>query len=102
MSRAQCVLRMSGGNARWAFTVRHRDNLVQILLNPLSNAINFTPIAGRVALGASVDEASGRVEISVSDAGCGIPADEMDAISSRSSEKSICVIRRSPNECAPV
>jgi len=50
----------------------------QVLLNLLSNAVKFTPEGGRV--GVSVVRANGSVEISVSDTGIGIAANDQEAI----------------------
>jgi signal transduction histidine kinase len=50
----------------------------QVLLNLLSNAIKFTPEGGRIELRAK--EASGVVEISVSDTGVGIAPEDQGAI----------------------
>ena len=52
--------------------------LKQILLNLLSNAVKFTPEEGTVTLTATADE-NGFV-VSVTDTGCGIPADKMEVI----------------------
>lgn len=50
----------------------------QIVLNLLSNAVKFTPSGGRVELRAR--RVDGAAEISVRDAGVGIPAEEIDRI----------------------
>ncbi|MFN7997326.1 MAG: response regulator [Bryobacteraceae bacterium] len=55
-----------------------RIRLKQILVNLLSNAVKFTPEGGRVWVEAV--ERRGRITISVSDTGIGIPPDEHEAI----------------------
>ncbi len=58
----------------------HADPLriKQILLNLLSNAVKFTPAGGRIEITAR--QAGSFAEISVSDTGVGIPAQEQEAI----------------------
>ena len=59
--------------AAWA-VLADRQRLKQVLLNLLSNAVKYTPEGGRVRL--SAEEAPrGRLRISVSDTGRGIPAE---------------------------
>jgi signal transduction histidine kinase len=55
-----------------------RAKLEQILLNLLSNAVKFTDRGGRITL--SCRRAGDRAEITVSDTGCGIAADQLTAI----------------------
>jgi signal transduction histidine kinase len=50
----------------------------QVLLNLLSNAIKFTPEGGRIEVGAALD--NGAVEVSVSDTGVGIAAEDQEAV----------------------
>ena len=50
----------------------------QVLVNLLSNAVKFTPEGGRVEV--AVARATGSVEISVSDTGIGIAAEDQEAI----------------------
>jgi signal transduction histidine kinase len=52
--------------------------LKQVLLNLLSNAVKFTPDGGRITLAA--ERTDGSVEVSVSDTGIGIAAEDQDAI----------------------
>ena len=58
----------------------HADErmIKQMLINLLSNGVKFTPTGGTITLGAVIDE-DGLV-FSVSDTGCGIPADKMAVI----------------------
>ncbi len=50
----------------------------QVLLNPLSNALKFTPEGGRVEVAAAVNGKI--VEISVADTGVGIAPEDQDAV----------------------
>ena len=50
----------------------------QVLLNLLSNAVKFTPEGGRIDVRASL--ANGTAEISVTDTGIGIAAEDHDAV----------------------
>jgi signal transduction histidine kinase len=50
----------------------------QIVFNLVSNAVKFTPAAGRVEVSARLDD--DRVEIAVADSGPGIAANELEAI----------------------
>src|SRR5262249_28660528 len=54
------------------------DKMQQILVNLLSNAGKFTEQGGRITLAAS--DGDGVVEVSVSDTGIGIPADNQASI----------------------
>lgn len=55
-----------------------RVRLKQILFNLLSNAVKFTPAGGKVWVEAA--ERRGRLTMSVSDTGLGIPLDEHEAV----------------------
>jgi signal transduction histidine kinase len=50
----------------------------QVLLNLLSNAVKFTPEGGRIEVRAAMVE--GAIEISVTDTGIGIAAEDHDAV----------------------
>jgi signal transduction histidine kinase len=52
--------------------------LRQVLLNLLSNAIKFTPEGGRIEVGAK--PVDGFIEVSVSDTGVGIAAEDQEAV----------------------
>ncbi|WP_284614453.1 ATP-binding protein [Aquabacterium humicola] len=53
--------------------------LKQILVNLLSNAVKYTPGGGRIVIGAQ-PLADGRVRVSVTDQGLGIPKDRLDRL----------------------
>ena len=58
--------------------VADRDQMAQVLLNLLANALKFTPPGGRVELSTGGDEREFWWQ--VSDTGCGIAGDELDRI----------------------
>ena len=55
------------------------DRLVQAFANLVDNALKFTPANGEVVIRAG--QAAGQVEVSVSDTGPGIPAEDIPASS---------------------
>ena len=55
--------------------------ILQVVSNIVGNALKFTPVGGRVVIGARPAAAS--VQFSVSDTGPGIPADKLDRIFGR-------------------
>ena len=57
------------------------DRIHQILINLVDNAVKYTPSGGRVTV--SAREASGAVEIDVTDTGVGIPAADLPRITER-------------------
>jgi len=54
------------------------EKVQQILLNLVSNAVKFTDTGGQLAISVVTD--GERVEISLRDTGCGIPADKLEVI----------------------
>ena len=58
-----------------------RDLLFQAVANLLDNAVKYTPDGGRVALG--VRRAGNAIDVTVSDTGPGIPAEERDKVVER-------------------
>jgi two-component system phosphate regulon sensor histidine kinase PhoR len=58
-----------------------RDRLAQVLINLVDNAVKFTPEKGRIAIAASA--AGGRVVLTVTDNGIGIPPGELGRIFER-------------------
>ena len=49
----------------------------QVIVNLLSNAVKYTPPGGSVRIATEVDEAAGRVRVTVTDTGVGIPEEEL-------------------------
>src|SRR5262245_2436424 len=56
-----------------------RDRIVQVLNNLIGNAVKFTPSQGKVTVAAQ-RAGNGRVQVSVTDTGPGIPPEEADKI----------------------
>ncbi len=56
----------------------NRRNMEEVFSNLISNAINYTPEGGRIAVSATVE--NDYVRVSVSDTGFGIPAEDLDKI----------------------
>jgi two-component system phosphate regulon sensor histidine kinase PhoR len=54
-----------------------KDMISQVIVNLLSNAVKYTPPGGSVRIAAEVDEAAGRVRVTVTDTGVGIPEEEL-------------------------
>ncbi len=57
------------------------DRLLQVLANLVSNAIKFTPAAGRITI--RIRSAGTEIRFAVSDTGIGIPADALEAVFER-------------------
>ncbi len=55
-----------------------KDMISQVIVNLLSNAVKYTPPGGSVRITTEVDEAAGRVRVSVADTGVGIPEEELE------------------------
>lgn len=55
------------------------ERLRQVLLNILSNAVKFTPEAGRISVGAEASPGK-RIRFFVTDTGIGIPKEDLDRI----------------------
>jgi signal transduction histidine kinase len=57
------------------------ERILQVLANLLANALKFTPMGGSVAVVVTADAPF--VRFSVSDTGCGVPEDQVEAIFER-------------------
>lgn len=64
--------------------------LQQVLINLVGNATKFTE-RGFIELAYTIDEAKGVIRFTVTDTGCGIPADKQDAIFERFEKLNECV-----------
>ena len=60
-----------------------KDMLSQVIVNLLSNAVKYTPPGGSVRVATDVDEAAGRVKVTVTDTGVGIPEEELEHLFSK-------------------
>jgi len=54
-----------------------KDMISQVIINLLSNAVKYTKPGGKVTLRSRVDDAEGKVRVTVADTGVGIPPDEI-------------------------
>ncbi|WP_088809742.1 MULTISPECIES: two-component system histidine kinase PnpS [unclassified Listeria] len=63
------------------FIENERDRLQQILINLLSNAIQYTPLKGRIVL--QLEDLGDEIQLVVADNGIGIPAKDLDRIFER-------------------
>lgn len=55
-----------------------KDKIHQVILNLLSNAIKFTPESKNITISHSIFE--GKLKVSISDEGIGLPEDELEAV----------------------
>lgn len=60
------------------------DRILQVLTNLVGNAMKFTKAGGNIAL--RLDPTEGGIQFTVRDSGCGIAADQIDAIFERFSQ----------------
>lgn len=54
-----------------------KDMMSQVIINLLSNAVKYTPAGGSVRVNMEVDEADGRITVTVADTGMGIPPEDV-------------------------
>ena len=57
-----------------------QDKIGQVIENLLGNALNFTPEGGDITIDLSLNTERKRIEIAVSDTGCGIPQESLEEI----------------------
>jgi len=77
-----------------------RDRLRQILINLVSNAIQFTPPAGKVTVSAALN-ASGELELCIADTGVGMPKSQL-ALIGRGEDATILDIRAAGSRGLPL
>jgi len=59
----------------------NRDRVEQVLINVISNAVEFTPEGGRISVGAEVRDR--RIAVTVEDSGVGIPEEDLPRVFER-------------------
>ncbi len=57
-----------------------RDMISQVVINLLSNAVKYTAAGGSVTICSEVHEADGRLRVTVSDTGAGIPPEALEHV----------------------
>jgi PAS domain S-box-containing protein len=72
------VMSADPGVIAWA----DRDKVIQVLMNLIGNALKFTPTRGKVIIAVAKDTAAW-MQISVTDTGPGIPAEEVNKVFGR-------------------
>jgi PAS domain S-box-containing protein len=72
------VMSADPGIIAWA----DRDKVIQVLMNLIGNALKFTPTGGKVTIAVTKNSAAW-MQISVTDTGPGIPAEEVNKVFAR-------------------
>ena len=57
-----------------------RDMISQVVINLLSNAVKYTPAGGHITVELELNEVEGQVQVSITDTGVGIPAEDVDHV----------------------
>lgn len=57
-----------------------RDMITQVIVNLLSNAVKYTPSGGQVDVSVQVDQIENTVQVTVTDTGVGIPAEDIEHV----------------------
>lgn len=57
-----------------------RDMISQVVINLLSNAVKYTPAGGQIRVDSELDEVEGRVKMTVTDTGVGIPPEDVEHV----------------------
>jgi two-component system phosphate regulon sensor histidine kinase PhoR len=57
-----------------------RDMVSQVVVNLLSNAVKYTTGGGTVTVNSELNESEGRIKVTVTDTGVGIPAEDVDHV----------------------
>jgi len=56
------------------------NQIEQVFINLLLNALNAVEECGRITIESSVDQMNNRIKVEIADNGCGIPAEDVDKI----------------------
>jgi PAS domain S-box-containing protein len=74
-------IRMSAPHSDAAYCIKaDRTRIKQVLINLLSNAIKYNRTGGSVAVRCTANTASGRVRITVTDTGAGLPPEKLEQL----------------------
>lgn len=57
-----------------------RDMISQVVINLLSNAVKYTPAGGEITVGTDLNEIEGKVTVTITDTGVGIPEGDVDHV----------------------
>lgn len=56
------------------------DMISQVVINLLSNAVKYTPAGGQITVNSVLNEVEGRITLTITDTGVGIPPEDVDHV----------------------